>query len=329
MTTTTLPIHRVAPDKIRLEASGTCQLQCPSCPTASGAIRPVIRNGFLRAESFRTLLAHNPSLREVELSNYGEVLLNPELAPVLALAHAHGVALTAHNGVNLNHARDEVLEALVRWRMQRMTVSIDGTTQAVYAHYRVGGDLARVLDNIRRINAFKQQYASEFPKLTMQFIVFGHNEHQIDEARALAESLDMTFFPKLSWDPHFSPIRNPEAVRRAVGAASRDEYREQRNGEEYLIESCHMLWDQPQVNWDGKILGCCRNHWGDFGHAAFDQPLADALNDDKLVVAREMLLGQTPPRSDVPCAHCDVYHRMQQAQRWLRREAVAERTAAG
>lgn len=312
----------IEPRAIRLEASAACQLKCPSCPTASGAIRPVLGQGFLRAADFRALLETNPQLREVELSNYGEMFLNPQLLQVLETAHQHGVHLTAHNGVNLNQVREEVLEGLVRWQLRGMTVSIDGTTQETYERYRVGGNLERVLGHLRRINQHKRRLASEFPRLTMQFIVFGHNEHQIEDARELASSLDMAFFAKLSWDPDFSPIRDAAAVRRAAGAANREEYRAQR-GEEYLIESCHQLWDQPQINWNGKILGCCRNTWGDFGHAAFEQPLAQSLNGEKLRTAREMLLGRRGPQADVPCTQCDVYRRMQQSSGWLRRPEPA------
>src|ERR1700680_4824166 len=109
-------IETVQPTTIRLEAASHCQLRCPTCPTTSGAISQAIGSGFLRATDFRELLEQNPQVREIELSNYGEIFLNPELSEILRIAHECGVGLLAQNGVNLNVVRKGVLEDLVRYR---------------------------------------------------------------------------------------------------------------------------------------------------------------------------------------------------------------------
>src|SRR5262245_15578914 len=82
------------PSRIRLEASSLCQLRCPSCPTTVGAIHPTIGNGFLRFEDFKALIDGNPSLESIELSNYGEALLNPHLVQILEYAAAKSVTVT-------------------------------------------------------------------------------------------------------------------------------------------------------------------------------------------------------------------------------------------
>src|SRR5690242_5302133 len=95
--TTSVELELV-PRKLRLEASSFCQLRCPSCPTTTRAIEPVIGKGFLRFEHFQTLINENPSVTRVELSNYGEALLNPDLLQILEYAHAKGVLTTIANG---------------------------------------------------------------------------------------------------------------------------------------------------------------------------------------------------------------------------------------
>jgi hypothetical protein len=70
------------------------------CPTTRGVIHhQAVGGGFLRFEDFRKLLDDNPGLKRIELSNWGEIFLNPALLSVLELAHERGVELTAHNGV--------------------------------------------------------------------------------------------------------------------------------------------------------------------------------------------------------------------------------------
>ncbi|MEZ5317436.1 MAG: SPASM domain-containing protein [Vicinamibacterales bacterium] len=309
--------HR--PSKIRLEVSSHCQLRCPSCPTTSGAIHPAVGSGLLKAADFRRIIDENPWVRDIELSNYGEILLNPELPAMLEYAHAHGVALRADNGVNLNRATPALLEALVKYRLRSMTCSVDGATQDTYAQYRVRGNVDRVLEHIRTINRFKQQYASPFPVLTWQYVAFGHNEHEIPAARALADELGMIFHVKLSWDPDRSPVTDAETVMAATGAASREDYR-QRHGEDYVQFICHQLWEEPQINWDGKVLGCCRNFWGDFGpENAFRDGLLAAVNSEKIRYARDMLRGRRPERDDIPCTTCEIYRGLKADGRRLER----------
>ncbi|MFO0994779.1 MAG: SPASM domain-containing protein [Hyphomicrobiales bacterium] len=310
----------VRPKSIRLEASSHCQLRCPSCPTTSGAIHPVVGSGFLRAENFRALLDEGPWLEHVELSNYGEIFLNPQLPAILELAHERGVTVSARNGVNLNTVRPEVLEAVVRYEMRAMTCSIDGASEETYSIYRVRGKFATVIANIRAINEFKRRYESPYPALRWQFVVFGHNEHEIPLARAMARELSMEFVVKLSWDDDVSPVRDKETVRKATGgAASRDEF-DALHGRDYMLGLCHQLWDQPQINWDGKVLGCCRNFWGEFGGNAFRDGLEQSINGEKIAYAREMLLGRNAAREDIPCTSCEIYLKMAQRKQWLARK---------
>ena len=316
-------VSTIRPARIRLEASSRCQLRCPSCPTTTGAIKPVVGSGFLKLRDFRQLIEANPGLKTIELSNWGEIFLNPELLEIMEYACAHDVHLTAENGVNLNHVRDEVLEGLVKYRFRSLTVSLDGTSQESYEIYRVRGDYQRVVEHIQKINVYKAQYGSEYPRLYWQFVVFGHNEHEIARARELAAEWNMTLYFKLGWDNEFSPIRDMEAVRRAMdtGVATRAEYRE-KFGTEYLDQVCHQLWDLPQVNWDGKMLGCCRNYWDEFGGNVFQDGLNEVVNSPKLNVAREMLQGKHADDPSVPCSACEVYKAMAQTGRFLDRSRL-------
>ncbi|MEO6030183.1 MAG: glycosyltransferase [Candidatus Binatia bacterium] len=316
------------PRRIRLEASSFCQLRCPSCPTTTRAIDPAVGGGFLRLASFRSLVDANPRLERIEMSNYGEVFLNPELREILAYAHRRGVAITIENGANLNHARDDALGALVEYEVRTLTVSIDGASADTYAIYRVGGDFERVLANIGKINEHKRRTGSRFPHLVWQFVVFGHNEHEIAAARRMAEARGMEFRTKLTWDDAFSPIRDHALVRATVGGpTTRAEY-EALNGRKYAHTICEQLWDEPQINWDGKVLGCCRNFWGDFGGNAFADGLDASLRHEKMVYARTMLRGQAPPRDDIPCTTCEMYQAMRERSDFIPKPPASVAEAA-
>jgi lipopolysaccharide biosynthesis glycosyltransferase len=300
-----LGIHRAPPARLRLEATTHCQLACPSCPTAGGAIDAALGRGLLDPAAFEKLLAENPWLKTIELSNYGEALLHPKLVALLEIAAAKTVAVTFENGVNLNHVREDVLEAMVRTGVASVRLSIDGASQETYAQYRRGGDFRQVMRNVLKLVALKRRAGSDLPRLTWQFVIFEHNTHEVEQAARLAASLGMRFVTKLSWDDANSPQ-----------GRSRAAYQEE-TGEHYLQGICGQLWDSPQVNWNGAVLGCCRNFWGDFGGRAFADGLADALNGDVLSQSRRALMGREDARADSPCASCEIYAWRKKTGRWL------------
>ena len=142
----------IRPKTIGLEASSVCQLRCPSCPNTSNAIAPVVGRGFLRLSNFQKLLGENPWIKEIELSNYGEIFLNPDLLEIIKYAFERNVALTASNGVNLNRVKTDVLEGLVKYKFRSLGVSLDGASNETYQQYRIKGNFDAVIGNIRKIN---------------------------------------------------------------------------------------------------------------------------------------------------------------------------------
>jgi hypothetical protein len=303
----------VKPRRLRLEATSVCQLHCPDCPTATGDARPVVGTGHLRFDHFRKLLDENPQLVHVELSNYGELFLNPNLPKIIEYAFSRGVMLTADNGTNLNYISEEALDAVVKYRFRSVNCSIDGATAETYAKYRVGGNFDGVIANIRKIQELKRVHRSRYPRLRWQFIAFPHNQHEIEAARKLAKSLGMKFNLKLPWKDH---TENPANNSPLAQIATRAQYRE-RYGVELMRPICRQLWNLPQVNWDGRVLGCCRNFWGEFGGNAFVDGLQAVVNSDRMRYARGMLRGQNPAKADIPCSTCDLYLSMQRSARWI------------
>ena len=292
---------------IRLEACSICQLKCPLCSTGTRLNKDgIVGWGYLKFEDFKRLIDSNPRIRNIELSNWGEIFLNPELKDIIEYAYYKNINLTAGNGVNLNSVSKDVLECLVKYKFKWMSISLDGATNESYQMYRRGGDLNKVIENIKIINQYKKEYNSVFPKLCWQFVIFGHNEHEIPIAREMAEELGMEFNPILSWDPSFSPVTDKEFVRResGLGVATKEEF-EQKNAEGYIFV-CNQLWRSPQINWDGKLLGCCVNTWGDFGNV-FEEGLENCLKSEKYIYTKKMLIGREKARDDIPCSKCPTY----------------------
>lgn len=312
------------PSKIRLEATTFCQLKCPSCPTADGSINSSLGSKHLDFQIFESLLKDNPQVKHVELANWGELFLNPNLLRMMELAYVKGVKLTALTGSNLNYIKPEVIEGLVKYKFDHINCSIDGVSQEVYEQYRRKGKIENVFKNIEEINRYKKLYDVEYPKLNWQFIIFKHNFHEIPLAKELARKYNMHITFKLSWDDSLVPDpKHREWIFEQTGlnAVSRSEYKD-KNGETYARNYiCSQLWNQPQINSDGRVLGCCVNTWGDFGIYK-DGNLSSILNGERMVYARKMLMGKAKERKDIPCTSCHNYIAMRDEKSWLSEQDI-------
>lgn len=309
-----LSINR--PYRIRLEASNICQLRCPLCSNTRGKIQ---RRGYLRLNDFKMLAEKSPYLKEVELSNWGEIFLNPDLLGIMEYAWKHGVHLYCENGANLNNVSEEVLEGLVKYQFKSIMCSIDGASQATYGQYRIGGKFSTVIENIKKINIYKKRYASRFPLLSWQFVVFPHNEHEIDQARKMASQLGMGFYTRVSWDAqNISANESKQSVmKESIDLkAKKMRVREAKrlNPGRYI---CAQLWTGPQVNYDGEMLGCCivKNSWG--AGNVFVSGLLPIINGEKIKLARAMVLGRNKEREDIVCTHCIRFKQMKKHNDWL------------
>ncbi len=310
--------NEIKPDILHIEANASCQLRCPGCPTTGSGYPPAVGSGYLRFNDFKNLLNNNPKFRKVYFENRGEMFLNPELLQILEYGFGKDIPMTSDSGVNFNFVRDGVLEGLVKYRFRRLVCSIDGATSDTYKLYRVGGDFDGVIENIRALNQFKKEFRSPYPELAWQFVVFGHNEHELTLANEMARKLNMEFVPKMAWDSEYSPVQDKAFVMAETGwpAVTREEF-ESITGRSYVQHVCYALWMSPRVNWDGKILGCCWNSWGDFGGNAFQDGYLSAINNEKINHAREMLLGYLEPIEGIPCTTCELYIKRREMKKHL------------
>lgn len=315
-------VNQSIPERICLDASTHCQLNCRSCPNHTVRFKKGVGYGYLTVENFRLFIKNNPTVKSVELSNWGEVFLNPELKAIIKFASDKNIRLSANNGANFNNVSEDVLEALVKYQFHSISVSVDGCSNETYSQYRVNGDFNGLILNIRKLVDLKRKHNSLFPHLKWQFIAFDHNVHEIKIAKKLAVELGMSFYLKLSWDDlyvdSFSQVSDSDIVKleSGLGVSNREEYY-QKYKKDYIAPTCLQLWKYPRINFDGRFLGCSVNYWGDYGNV-FDQNLKTIIKGEQYSYAKRMLMGIVPEREDIPCSVCPVYKKMRIRGSWIK-----------
>ena len=291
--------------EVSIDFSTICQLKCVECSTSKGITHNgIVGKGQFRFDDFVRFVKNNPQIKRIEMSNWGEIFLNKDIAEIIKFANENGITLYCGNGTNFNDVDDLVLEYLVKYKVEYLNVSIDGACQETYSKYRVHGNIQKVFSNIEKLNYYKKLYGSDYPKLSWQFIIFGHNEHELPKIKELCKKYNMAFNPKLNYS-NYSPVKDKEFVRResGLGVANRAEYKEMHK-KDYKAP-CYHCFVSPQINWNGKILGCSVNKWKTIGDVN-EMSISEWENSQYHKTMVEILFEGKECPNTIPCFYCRI-----------------------
>lgn len=312
------------PNKVGIEACSLCQLNCRDCYMRKDDKNCIIGNGYLKFKDFKKFIEKHPYIKDIELSLSGEIFLNPELLEIIKYAHSKNVKLTAFNGVNFNTVSDEMLETLVKYKFTGITVSIDGTSKETYEIYRQNGNFDKVIENIKKLNKYKEKYNSKFPILQWQYIVFGHNKHEIIQTPKLKEELKFAnIYFKEPWGSGGFDIETKIKISQVQKTFNKETDNEIiQILKENNIYLCLYPWLKPQINWNGTLLGCCCSTHHDLTANVFKDGLKKALNSKKCKYMKDVLMNKCKSDDTLHCTHCPFYLSMKEHNRFITRNDI-------
>lgn len=245
---------RGLPISLSIEPTTSCNLRCPECPSGLRSFtRPT---GMMPMDVYeKTILELSPTLMYLILYFQGEPYLHPEFFQMISLASGNDIyTATSTNGHYLN---GQNAKTTVSSGLDRLIISVDGTTQETYENYRIGGNLEKVLDGARQVVSWKKQMQSPTPHLVFQFLVVKQNEHQLSELQQIAKDIgidQVTFKTAQIYNYKNGSDLIPTQDRYA-------RYRQLGNGKwelkNDLEDRCWKMWHSSVVTWDGKIVPCC------------------------------------------------------------------------
>src|SRR6476646_11810591 len=132
------PVQWGLPISISFEPTTSCNLRCPECPSGLRAFtRPT---GMLQKNFFKeTIDQLAPHLSYLVFYFQGEPFLNPDFLNMVQYAVLKKIYTAT--STNAHYLTDAVAKRTVESGLDRLIISIDGTTQGTYQQYRVGGRL--------------------------------------------------------------------------------------------------------------------------------------------------------------------------------------------
>lgn len=247
-------IHWGYPISVSIEPTTTCNLECPECPSG---LREFTRpTGNLSVPVFQNIIDQIGS-KITYLTFYfqGEPFIHPKFLDMVSIASKKKIYTAT--STNAHYLSDKLARRTVESGLDRLIISIDGTTQEVYEQYRKSGKLDKVIEGTKNIISWKRKLGSKTPFVVFQFLVVHPNEHQIEDVQKLGNELgvDQVVFKT-------AQIYNYENGNPLIPTNEKySRYVQQKDGT-YAIKNkfenhCWRLWQSCVITWDGKMVPCC------------------------------------------------------------------------
>lgn len=269
------PCVRGKPYVLVLESTNLCNLRCPGCLTGIG--KNPVPEGQMTFGEFKSIIDDvGDYLILAKLDGVGEPLINKDIYKMISYAHGRGVGTTF--STNFLLFSEEDAERLIKAGLDHLTIAVDGVTQATYAKYRVGGELAKVLNNVKVLLRKREELGVSHPIVELQFIIFDHNEHELPQIEELALELGV------------DRLYITESIARRLRA------RKPNLGK---TKACYWLWNVISINWNGDYKSCSRGFISRFslGNTRYQSP-KEVWNNQSYRMLRAL-----SARGEHPCAN--------------------------
>jgi radical SAM protein with 4Fe4S-binding SPASM domain len=292
------------PALLMIEPVNACNARCPTCPTGSGRMNRPLR--MMSFQEFKMIIDQvNSHVGSILLWNYGEPFLNKELVRMIQYAVSHGMyVMTSTNGQFFGSR--EFLRELVESGLHDIIVSCDGLDQPTLSKFRTGCRFDAIADGLRSLYSVKKELNSVFPKVTFQFIVMKHNEHQKEDMKRLAKDLHVDIYYEKTVDidgedPEFQDM----AKELLPNDLAFSRYSQGKGGifslKGDLLNYCSWIYRTMVINSDGTVVPCSYDRYSRYVMGnAFTEDIEMIWNNEKYRSFRKNIAAG---RKSLPVCH--------------------------
>ncbi|SDY31451.1 hypothetical protein SAMN05421644_14812 [Allochromatium warmingii] len=184
---------RLKPVDYSVDIVGVCNLKCLACPRASRAPGPG-KQGLMSLDTFRAvldkILAESPFVGNLQLYQWGEPVLHPQLPEIITYARERGVLCAISSNLNADVDYARIIAARPEWL--RISASGWGTAYEI-AHTR--GRWSQFLANLHEVASLRRALYPSM-KIELYYHLYRHSVGEgLEQFRALCEELDLEWRP--------------------------------------------------------------------------------------------------------------------------------------
>ncbi len=242
------------PASLSIEPTTFCNLQCPECPSG---LRQFSRpTGNLDIGFYRKIIDQlHKQLIYLIVYFQGEPYLNKDFFEFIK--YASNLKINTATSTNAHFLDDENARLTVESGLDRLIVSLDGTNQEMYETYRKSGSYEKVIIGIENIVSWKKKLKSNKPYVIIQFLVFSHNENEINEIKRLGKNIGANEVQIKTAQVYDFKKGNPLIPQNKKYSR----YRKMPDGtfeiKSKLPNRCFRMWHSCVITWDGLVVPCC------------------------------------------------------------------------
>jgi sulfatase maturation enzyme AslB (radical SAM superfamily) len=238
---------------LNIEVSSICQANCPFCSRRQKK-RPYGDHLITLSDFKRFPGGFLENLRRISFGgNFGDLCCNPEMPEIAAYIRKTNPVIILEGETNGSLQSEDWWKALGKpFSKGCMVFSLDGLEDTHRLH-RKGTDFHAIIRNLRA-------FVSGGGVAHWKFIVFAHNEHQIEDAERLAQTIGCARFYAMSSRDNNAELQKAKSV-------EFDTKREMfYSNWEHLAEDERQAICKPLENGslyiaaDGTVHPCCLAH---------------------------------------------------------------------
>jgi pyruvate-formate lyase-activating enzyme len=233
------------PDRMYIESTNVCNLQCVMCPNGLGQLNR--RKGFMDYGLFTEIVDEMaPHVQMTTLHIWGEPLLHPRIFDMISYCSSH--KLHSEISTNATLLTEEASRQILDARIGAIYLCLDGATRETYEQVRRRADFDQVSANIRRFIEMKNMRGSG-PRVSVQIINIRPTAAEVDQFKAQwtvpgVDRVNIKAFD--SWGGQLQEISALRSV----------DDRVQLPAKRY---PCPNLWYHVHIYWDGSLVCCDRD----------------------------------------------------------------------
>ena len=223
------------PEIVQIESTNICNAKCVFCPRDDMARK----QGIMDMALFQKVVDECVELgiEHVRMHNYGEPFVDRALVEKVRYAKQRGVPQVGmiSNGSLITEA---AARGMIEAGLDAINISVDASGKEVFEKTRVGLKYDKVIANIERLLALREQAGTRRPKLILSFV----RQDNSEDERAFIEH-----WRKRADKIHITDLHN------WAGTLN------QRSDVNY---PCYRPWLTFTALWDGRVSLCCADFDG-------------------------------------------------------------------
>lgn len=182
------------PISMDVEPTTGCNFRCTMCQVST----PGFKSQNMNIETFKEFINQNKQLLKIKLQGMGEPTVNNKFLEMINIANSYGITVEfTTNGSLLN---EKLIKELLKKKLSKITISIDGATKDTFEKIRVKSDFNKVIMNAKLLIELSKNYYLR-PEICAWTVVQKDNADEFEKIFYLCNEIG---FDSLSYQFHIS-----------------------------------------------------------------------------------------------------------------------------